>query len=82
MQVSHPEFQSLLRSEEFGLYRAFLQKLREDIKNEWARGTFTHETESGTIQLNARQIGKVELLDKLLDPELSYEEIMEFLNDK
>lgn len=81
MQASQEEFQSLLSSGGFKLYQQFLLKLRDNIKDEWAQGHFTCESQSGTIQLNARQIGKVELLDKLLDPELSYEEIVEFINE-
>lgn len=82
MQVNPEEFKALLNNPAFKLYKSYMKKMKEDIKTSWARGDYTCESDSGTIQLNARQIGKVELIDHLLDNELTYETIMEFLNDE
>jgi hypothetical protein len=53
----------------------YLKILREQSKESWANGAFTAESESGTIQTNAREIGRVMLLEDLIN--MNYDEIME-----
>lgn len=57
------------------LYKKYLNKLREDIKEEWAMGHYTRVEADGTIQLNAKHIGMVELLSALIE-ETTYEEVI------
>jgi hypothetical protein len=57
----------------------FLKSLRELAKEEWANGAFTDNSVDGTAQLNAEVIGKVRLLQDLL--EVSYEWVTEELSN-
>lgn len=41
--------------------------VRKEILESWARGAFTEETMEGTIQMNAKWIGKVEMLDDIVE---------------
>ena len=48
----------------------------------WGRGEYTSELADGTIQLNASAIGRVRLLQDLLSDDLTYEVILETVNDR
>lgn len=56
-------------------YLQFLKVLQQGFKNEWANGTYTSGDTYGTLQLNSEAIGKVRLLEDLL--EVEYEMIVE-----
>lgn len=71
----------LLSSEEFKIFRKYLEKMRGEVLESWALGLYVAESQSGTIQMNAKQLGVVEVLDKLLSPELTYREIVEYVNE-
>ena len=44
-----------------------LEDTLEGVKEEWANGGFTLESESGTLQLNSRALGNIKALGQLLD---------------
>jgi hypothetical protein len=48
-------------------YFKMMKQLREELLEQWANSNFTAETSEGTAQLNAKALGKVQLLDELLD---------------
>jgi hypothetical protein len=82
MQTSQEEYQSLRLNPGFQLFKKYMEKLKEEIKKEWSEGRYTAESAEGTVQLNAKQIGKVEMLNHLLDDdEISYETIVEFISE-
>lgn len=81
MLISKEEYQSLLKQEGFILYRKYLQKLREDIKETWAKGYYTDPNDLRTLQLTSEAVGRVSLLEHLLSEDMSYEQIMETLSE-
>jgi hypothetical protein len=82
MKVTKEEFQQLQTSESFKLFKKYLKKLEENEKEAWGRGEYTSELADGTIQLNASAIGRVRLLQDLLSDDLTYEVILETVNDR
>lgn len=46
---------------------AELTEVRKEILEAWASGRFTEESSDGTIQMNAKWIGKVEMLDEVIE---------------
>jgi hypothetical protein len=82
MRITKEEFQQLLTSEGFKLFKRYLKKLEENEKEGWARGAYTTELADGTIQLNAAAIGRVKLLQELQSDDLTYEVILETVNDR
>jgi len=52
-------------------YRSMLKKWKEELKEEWASGSFTDMSQFGTAILNAKAIGQCELLDRLHDTEVN-----------
>jgi hypothetical protein len=82
MIVTKEEYQQLLTSEGFKLYRSFLEKLLSDLKEEWALGNLTSELADGTLQMNAAAVGRALLLKDLLSEDMTYETIMETINEK
>jgi len=82
MLIDKQSFQSLVKSEEFQFYQAFLRKMLEDIKEQWSDGAYTAYDGDASLQKNASAIGKAEVLKYLLDSEqCSYEKIMEFMSE-
>jgi hypothetical protein len=55
-----------------------LKKLRELTKEAWSNGVYTAETIEGTIQLNAKALGKAEILEDLIN--ITYEDLLENLD--
>jgi len=53
-------------------YRLWLEELVEEAKEAWARGSFTASDGTGTLQLNAEALGRVDAVQQLID--LDYEE--------
>lgn len=48
-------------------YLSTLKEARHDRLEAWAKGNYTHETQGGTIQVNAQAIGEVGVLTQLVD---------------
>jgi hypothetical protein len=44
-----------------------LMVMRADLVEAWASGDFTRDNIEGTVLLNAKAIGQVQLLDSILD---------------
>lgn len=44
-----------------------IKENRQLILEAWGRGELTTESTDGTVQLNAKWIGKIEALDEVLD---------------
>lgn len=78
--ITQEEYNHWSQDPTTNLYRKFLTKLRNDIKEGWASGIYTTEHKEGTLQLNSEQLGKVRLLQYLID-EVNYSEIVEVIND-
>ncbi len=47
--------------------RAYLRRRRQEFLEAWANGSFIAESGDGTIQLNAKALGKVGAIDEVLD---------------
>ena len=56
-----------------------LRQWQEDVKSQWAAGSFTDQSQFGTIILNAKAIGKCEAFDLVVELEL--DQILGELND-
>ena len=56
-------------------FRKAMQTRLDELKNDWANGGYTTETVDGTAQLNARSLGKAQMLSDLL--EATYEGVTE-----
>jgi len=52
--------------EETIILKKQLRQDKQDILNHWSVGGYTEETDSGTAQLNAQALGKVEAIDQIL----------------
>lgn len=52
---------------------ASLQALRESIKEDWVSGMYTAATSDGTVQLNAKALGQVQIIDRIM--ETSFEDV-------
>lgn len=59
---AHPVTQKLFQ---------FLRARKEGLKEQWASGRFTDVQRYGSAILNAKAIGQVELLDRLLELDVS-----------
>lgn len=44
-----------------------LKEVREGLREGWSRGQFTGETGDKTLQMNAEAIGRVAMIDYLID---------------
>ena len=53
----------------------FLEKLREEVKEDWASNVYTGEGELETLQRNSFALGQVDLLRRLMHAE--FEEVEE-----
>jgi hypothetical protein len=62
------------------MYIQYLTKLREKVKEEWAQGQYTREDVAATAQLNAKFLGVVDTLERLIN-EVTYEGMVEELVD-
>lgn len=49
----------------------FVRGQQEALKNQWASGRFTELQRYGTAMLNAKAIGQMELLERLLELDVS-----------
>lgn len=48
---------------------SFIKRLKQDkqdIMEHWAVGSYTAETDSGTCQLNAQALGRIEAIDQII----------------
>lgn len=51
------------------MFRDHLKVVREDLKESWASGAFSEDTEFKNAVKQAWAVGQCKLLDELLDPE-------------
>lgn len=52
----------------------YLKRLREDVKEAWSNGVFTGESSEATAQLNAKALGKIQMLSDLIESDFLTEE--------
>ena len=50
-------------------FQAHLRQLREELKEQWALGAFSEDTEFKNAVKQAQMLGQAQLLNELLDPE-------------
>jgi hypothetical protein len=56
-------------NEEMVLLHRWLKAQRQELLEAWARGAFTEELDSATIQLNSEALGQIRIIDNLLELE-------------
>lgn len=78
--VHKEEWEEWQKSPAHRFYLKYLTKLRENVKEEWAQGNYTREDVAATAQMNAKFIGVVETLERLIN-EVTYEGMVEELVD-
>jgi len=59
--------------------QAALQQWKVDLQEQWAAGVFTDLSQFGTAILNAKAIGNVEMIERVLA--LDYEQLEAEIND-